>query len=440
MNMFSYSSLRKSSIVVGLTLIFGSQALANRPVQAPRPENNGINVALLAVQQNLKPVQNRLGIVSIADSRDTILVPLVRATPRARQRLANRLNRMLSTKAPGIKAKVIPGAVTRQDLVRLNEKVKETMDEENFRSWGASIDVDSHSIAVSLPSRYFSRGDAVDRSGRPAAQTGRPNVKLGRAATRLNQKLVRLASTVLGSRLRGLSASNLIQIEEGEFARIDRRQELQHYPANWLEVNGGGGCTAGFLMKRADGTLRGTTAGHCAAGVAGRVGDDIFTNGNFVGTTVGNTFVHPTSSDLLSYSVPGHWGWNFIQPFADGGGWLVTNSIVESQSNVEVCHSGRGLWREEGVETSCGLIKRIDHSRTDDEGVRHDNMDCTEDRGYPGDSGGAMWNWGDDRGVWAAGHVSVGYTTGSLWWKKYYTCYHVLNDIRAEFGYVLVTH
>jgi len=410
-------------------ICFSTQAIA-QPRQAARPKNLGSHEALLLVQKNLKPIRSRLGLVSISsDNYGKIIVPLVDSSTAERRKYQRRLNRILARRTPGVSVRVIPGKVSRQDLVRLNNLVKRQMKKENFAEWGTSIDVDMQAVVVSVPSDDYVSQTAT----RSNQRTGRAS----QAMMRLQQRLIGLAASARLNSSRK-AAADLVVIEEGKMTMAqDARRNLSLYPANWLEVSGGGGCTAGFLMKRYDGQLRGTTAGHCA-GALGRIGDDIFTNGTFVGTTVGNRHVNPTNSDLLSYTVPGHFGWNFVQAYANGSGWYVSGEIVQSQSNVEVCHAGRGLWANEGREVSCGRIKRINHSYTT--AVTHNNMDCTEDRAYPGDSGGAMWNWGDSDGIWAAGNLTGSFTTGAWFWKKHYTCFHVMSDIRAAYGYTLVTH
>ncbi len=387
-----------------------------------RPDSPELYEALDLIQDDLARNDEPVGLVRVSDSFDRVEVPLVGLTGRERQAVATRLEAAIHDVAPNIRVQVTNGKVTREELESLNQEVTERMRGKSMVGWGVGINVDRQAVEVTLrPEDYAEPGDDQTKPGR---RVGQLRAEFADAHSMRDLKN------------RGLTVDDVVVVDQAVSSTVDTRLQLPLDVGNWMNVDLGP-CTAGFLMRRNNGDLRGTSAGHCSTN---GVGKNVWTAGHFVGTTVAQTYVNGTRSDAVAFTVPGHTGWNCIQTSPAGGCWFVTAEIVQSQMNVWVCHAGRGLWANEGQEISCGSIKTIDLTITDIQGIEHRNLDCSEDRTYPGDSGGPVWNWGNANGQWAAGNVSLSRTTGALWWEKHYTCYHVMSDIRAALGYSLVTH
>jgi hypothetical protein len=393
-----------------------------------RPDSPEIYQALEIVVQDLRDNTEPFGIVKPSEDFQSVLVPLVGVSSWERAGVASRLQAQVDLVAPGIDVEVTAGRVTRRELDQLNAEVKTALAGMNSGAWGVGIDVTAEVIAVTID---------IDES---TSTVSALSAELWRRveATPFFTDLVAQgrASNSLRPEVR---VEELVRVTSGTLAgtQADQRQELPLYTSNWLTVDDFGACSAGFLMRRNNGDLRGTSASHCSDVGVGRVVET--TSGIFAGTTVAKTG-NPTNADALAFTVPGHPGWNFVQAFENGNGWIVSAEVIESQAGAWMCHSGRGLWRNEGVETSCGTLDKIDFAATDNDGLVHNNMDCTEDRTYGGDSGGAVWNWGDEGGIWAAGLVSVSVEESSWWSSTFFTCYHVMSDVRAALGYSLVLH
>ena len=339
---------------------------------------------------------------------------------------------------------------SRAELIRLQEAV-------NSDLVGISSELGSWSIGVNTVS------ERVEVHISPAAERGqeRRGPSQGRPDGRVDLSFVKEmvesrarshmanSNAARGLARRDVALESLVTVEEGAGVVIpetDFRESAHIRGGEWVRSDNRGVCSTNFLWKKGS-QYRIGTAGHCST-TGGSFGDPrsnarTFDHARFnrtrngrVGDVNHNGWTNNTRSDYALMTLPAA-ATGTSRVMTTSGNWRTVTSVV-AESSVggpwTWCHVGFGIFKNLGLNKSCGTITQANVSATvnmnDGSQLTIQGLYCKTGSSRGGDSGGAVYyETGDD--AWAVG-IHFGKRNGEA-------CFTTVGASTARHGYNVVT-